>query len=266
MLVDDAGAVAEKEARRRIHGIQSVVQMLRTRPERIDTVFLLQNLGRGRRRRLAADLERRQCELVRVSDEELTRLAGTPKHQGIVAQITVPAALDHGGAMELLAGIEDPLILILDGLQDPRNLGACLRTAEAAGVDLVVVPRSRTPGVSAAASRTAAGAAEIVNLARVANLARFMADLAEAGIRRVGADAESEQPVFHTDLTGPLAIVMGAEDQGLRRLTRERCDQLACLPMLGGVASLNISVAAGVCLYEAVRQRQTALAPPEGLR
>ena len=174
----------------------------------------------------------------------------------------LPAPLDEHEALGTIQDLGKPLILLLDSVQDPRNLGACLRSAEAAGADMVVVPRSRSSELTPAVSRTAAGAAELIPLARVANLARFMNALGDMGLYRVGAHGEGDRPLYEINLNQPLAVVMGSEGQGLRRLTRERCDALAFLPMLGAVGSLNVSVATGVFLYEALRQRGAQLAPP----
>ena len=148
-----------------------------------------------------------------------------------------------------------PLILILDSIQDPRNFGACLRTAESAGVDLVVVPRSRSVEMTPTVSKVASGAAETQKIARVTNLARFMRELQQLGIRLMGTDDEGDGSLYEHDVTGSIALVMGAEGTGMRRLTREHCDFTVNLPMLGTVESLNLSVATGVCLYEIIRQR-----------
>ena len=163
--------------------------------------------------------------------------------------------LDDHAALDLLRDLTDPLILVLDGVEDPRNYGACLRTADAAGVDLVVVGRSRGVAMTPVVSKVASGAAETQTVARVANIARFLKALRDFDIWIVGADERGGTGLFEANLTGPLALVLGAEGKGLRRLTREHCDTLVSLPMRGAVESLNLSVAAGVCLYEALRQR-----------
>ena len=263
--VDGTDAVADESGVRWIYGVQAVGQILRTHPERIRRILVQEKLGRGRRRRLASDLENRQCELITAPEAELARVSGSSHHQGVVAEVMLPGPIDEHEALETIERLDRPLILLLDSIQDPRNLGACLRTAEAAGADMVVVPRSRSTELTPAVSRTAAGAAELIPLARVANLARFMNSLGEVGLYRVGAHGEADRPLYEIDLNQPLALVMGSEGQGLRRLTRERCDALAYLPMLGAVGSLNVSVATGVFLYEALRQRGGQLAPPGGL-
>jgi 23S rRNA (guanosine2251-2'-O)-methyltransferase len=157
--------------------------------------------------------------------------------------------------MRLGAGPRPPLVLVLDGVQDPHNLGACLRTADGAGADAVVVPRDRAAGLTPVVRKVAAGAAETVAFSQVTNLARFLRALKEQGLWVVGTDGGAEQLHTAADLKGPLALVLGAEGAGMRRLTREHCDLVVRLPMLGAVESLNVSVAAGIVLYEALRQR-----------
>ena len=186
--------------------------------------------------------------------ERLHSLAGHDRHQGLVAlaeQMTVARTLP-----ELVDGIEGPaLLLVLDGVTDPHNLGACLRVADGAGVHGVVVPKDRSAHVNATVTKVASGAAEVVPLIAVTNLARSMKELKEMGITLIGTDEEAEASIYELDLTGPIGIVMGAEGDGMRRLTRENCDQLVRIPMQGVVESLNVSVASGVCLFEAMRQR-----------
>jgi 23S rRNA (guanosine2251-2'-O)-methyltransferase len=187
----------------------------------------------------------------------LDRLAGTSHHQGVVAELAHAAGPRQVDLDALVAEAgPDLLLLVLDGVQDPHNLGACLRTANAAGCQAVVVPRDRAAGLTPVVRKVASGAAEVTPLVQVTNLARALRELTDAGVRIVGTDEEGDADLFQADLTGPLALVMGAEGEGLRRLTREHCDVLARLPMGGTVASLNVSVAAGVCLFEAVRQRR----------
>jgi 23S rRNA (guanosine2251-2'-O)-methyltransferase len=186
--------------------------------------------------------------------ERLHSLAGHDRHQGLVAlaeKMTVARTLP-----ELVDGIEGPaLLLVLDGVTDPHNLGACLRVADGAGVHGVVVPKDRSAHVNATVTKVASGAAEVVPLIAVTNLARSMKELKEMGITLIGTDEEAEASIYELDLTGPIGIVIGAEGDGMRRLTRENCDQLVRIPMQGVVESLNVSVASGVCLFEAVRQR-----------
>lgn len=195
-----------------------------------------------------------------VPRQELDRLAGNGpdglRHQGVLARMQAPAPGNESDLLELLTGLETPpLLLVLDGVQDPRNLGACLRSADAAGVHAVVVPRDRAAELTAVARKTAAGAAESVPLFVVTNLARCLRELRSAGVWLVGLAGEAETDLYQARLTGPLAMVLGAEGSGLRRLTREHCDELLRIPMAGSVESLNVSAATAVCLFEALRQR-----------
>ncbi len=238
-----------------VYGINTVIQALTKRPALVLRVYLQRELGHERLKRLADDLRQRPVVVERVSSAELEQLSGSPKHQGVAAAMTDTAPMDDSQALDYLAGIEEPLILILDGVEDPRNYGACLRSADGAGADLVVSGRSRGVDITPVVSKVASGAAETQPVARVANLARFLRALKDADIRVVGTDGGATESLFEMSLTGPLALVLGSEGKGLRRLTREHCDALVKLPMRGSVDSLNVSVAAGVCLYEALRQR-----------
>ena len=192
-----------------------------------------------------------------VSREELDALAPGANHQGVVARTQAPAALDEAALKTLIQGLdEQPLLLVLDGVQDPHNLGACLRSADAAGVHAVIAPKDRSVGLGPTVCKVASGAAENVPFVQVTNLARTLRWLRdEAGVWLVGTSGEAEDNLFDADLKGPLALIMGGEEKGLRRLTREACDLLVKLPMAGTVESLNVSVAAGIALFEAVRQR-----------
>ena len=218
-------------------------------------VYLLQDLGRERQSRLADELRSVPVKLERCDSDRLAALTGTDKHQGVAARIAQTAPMNEREARDFVAGLAQPLILILDSVQDPRNFGSCLRTAEAAGADLVVTARNRSVELTPVVSKVASGAAELQPQARVGTLVRFIEFLREQGVWIVGADAAADQSLFALDATGPTALVLGSEGRGLRRLTRERCDQIVRLPMRGAVASLNLSVAAGVCLYECLRQR-----------
>jgi 23S rRNA (guanosine2251-2'-O)-methyltransferase len=165
--------------------------------------------------------------------------------------------LDESGLYGIIEGAaEAPLVLILDGVQDPHNLGACLRSADGAGVAVVVVPKDRSVTVTDTVRTVACGGAESVPIAQVTNLARTMDQLKELGLWLVGTSDHASQSIFEVDLTGPIGLVMGSEGKGVRRLTSEKCDFLCRIPMAGAVESLNVSVATGVCLYEAVRQRR----------
>jgi 23S rRNA (guanosine2251-2'-O)-methyltransferase len=194
-----------------------------------------------------------------VARETLDRLAGGANHQGAVAMVVAPAARDERDLHALLDALDrPPFLLVLDGVQDPHNLGACLRSADAAGVDAVIAPRDRAVGLTPVVCKVASGAAERVPFFQVTNLARTLERLRdERRVWVVGAAGEGETLLWDADLRGPLALVLGSEEKGLRRLTREHCDVLVRLPMAGAVESLNVSVAAGVCLFEAVRQRRS---------
>ncbi len=238
-----------------IYGINTVQQALQQPSSKLVRVYLQAGLGQKRLARIADDLRRHTVAVERVSGDELLLLTGTSKHQGVAAVMQSSGPMDDRQALDYLAGLDSPFVLVLDSIEDPRNYGACLRTADGAGVDLVVSGRSRGVDITPVVSKVASGAAESQPIARVANLARFLDALRDLNIRIVGTDEAGDATLFETDLTGPLAIVMGAEGKGLRRLTREHCDELVRLPMKGAVESLNVAVAAGVCLYEAVRQR-----------
>jgi 23S rRNA (guanosine2251-2'-O)-methyltransferase len=196
---------------------------------------------------------------VRDADEQgLDRLADGERHQGVVVELA-PRAGDPETqleeALEALAG-SPPLLLVLDGVTDPHNLGACLRSADAAGVAAVIVPRDRAAGLTPVVRKVAAGAAETVPLVQVVNLARTLRELKERGVWLVGTADDASRTLYEVDFRGPTAIVLGSEGEGMRRLTREACDQLVSIPMGGAVESLNVSVATGVALFEVVRQRR----------
>jgi 23S rRNA (guanosine2251-2'-O)-methyltransferase len=188
--------------------------------------------------------------------QALDRLAEGGRHQGVAARVRLPEVMDEDDLDSLVerAG-PGALLLVLDGITDPHNLGACLRSADAAGVTAVVLPKDRSAALTPAARKIAAGGAESVPLVRVTNLARTLKSLQQAGVWIVGLAGDAEPSLYATDLRGPIAIAMGSEGEGLRRLTREHCDHLVRLPMRGHVESLNVSVATGVALYEALRQR-----------
>ena len=238
-----------------IYGINTVRQILNKSSGRLLRVYLQKGMGQERFGRLDEELRNQSVIVEKLSAAELQSLTGTPKHQGVAAAVIHSGPMDDGAALDYLAEIANPLILVLDSIEDPRNYGACLRTAEGAGADLVVSGRSRGVDLTPVVSKVASGAAETQPIARVANLARFLKALQDMNIWVIGTDETGPATLFESDLSGPLAVVMGAEGQGLRRLTRERCDALVRLPMHGSVESLNVSVAAGICLYEAVRQR-----------
>ncbi len=243
-----------------VYGLHAVTAVLRTRPERIEVLWLQTGI---RQQRLHEIIELiRQCGIVpqQLERPELDRLTGGLRHQGIALRLR-SAEHDEPDLPRLLSdGPRPPLVLVLDGIQDPHNLGACLRTADAAGVGAVIAPADRAAGLTPTVRKVACGAAETVPFIRVGNLARTLRQLREHGLWLVGMAGEGEVSLYQADLNGPLALVMGAEAKGLRRLTREHCDQLVRIPMAGSVPSLNVSVATGIALFEAVRQRGHLLA------
>jgi 23S rRNA (guanosine2251-2'-O)-methyltransferase len=244
-----------------VYGMHAVRALLERRPAAVRRVVV--QAGRDdRRAHELVELARSKGVAVETRPvAELDALAAGGVHQGVVARVAPATPLAEEELLVRLAdGARPPLVLVLDGVQDPHNLGACLRTADAAGADAVVVPRDRAVGLTPVVRKVAAGAAESVAFSQVTNLARFLRALKEQGLWVVGTDGEAEQLHTAADLKGPLALVLGAEGAGMRRLTREHCDLVVRLPMLGAVQSLNVSVAAGIVLYEALRQRAAASA------
>ncbi|NGP54291.1 23S rRNA (guanosine(2251)-2'-O)-methyltransferase RlmB [Thioalkalivibrio sp. XN8] len=236
-------------------GLHPVREALQRAPERVLELWTQAGRSDDRMSEILAlaGAEGIKCQAVR--RETLDGMAGGGAHQGVVARLAPVAALDENDLYELLDRLQSPaFLLVLDGVQDPHNLGACLRTADAAGVHAVIIPKDRAAGLTPAARKAAAGAAETVPLVQVVNLARCLRGLKDRGIWLAGAEAGGES-ALQADLAGPLALVLGAEGGGLRRLTRETCDLLVSLPMKGAVESLNVSVAAGVLLYLALAQR-----------
>jgi 23S rRNA (guanosine2251-2'-O)-methyltransferase len=243
------------------YGIHAVRVLLSRHPQRVRRVLLAGGREAGRLAEIRALADRAGVEAAIADDALLDKLAEGQRHQGAVAEM-LPQASDPETQLEeaLEAAGPAPLLLVLDGVQDPHNLGACLRSADAAGVAAVIVPRDRAAGLTPVVRKVAAGAAETVPLVAVVNLARTLRDLKQRGVWLVGTDDQAGQTLYDADLTGPIALVMGSEGEGLRRLTRECCDLLVSIPMAGAVESLNVSVAAGVGLFEAVRQRAAAVA------
>jgi len=239
-----------------IYGIHAVSALLDTHGANIHGVWLLASRQDARLHALqarAAELGI-ACQTV-APDWFAQQLPPDANHQGVAASYPPPPLLDEPTLYHLIEQTASPLVLLLDGVTDPHNLGACLRTADAAGVSAVVMPKDRAAGISPTVRKVASGAAESVPCAQVTNLARCLRRLQQAGLWLVGLDGEAEQSLFELDMSGPLGLVLGAEGHGLRRLTRTHCDYLAALPMRGRVESLNISVATGISLYEALRQR-----------
>jgi 23S rRNA (guanosine2251-2'-O)-methyltransferase len=240
-----------------VYGLHAVNAVLERAPERLLELWIAQPRDDTRARELR---ERAQALGVRVQSaggEALAKLVGDVAHQGAVAAVRPLRTWDERDLIDGLSQTADPLVLILDGVTDPHNLGACLRTADAAGAHAVLIPKDRAAAVDGVVRKVAAGAAEFVPVASVTNLARAIDLLKERGIWVVGTDGEAPQTLYEADLKRPLALVLGAEGTGMRRLTRERCDFVVRIPMAGQVESLNVSVAAGVALFEARRQRMS---------
>jgi 23S rRNA (guanosine2251-2'-O)-methyltransferase len=238
-----------------IFGWHAVRALLTRQPERVARIYLQVGRADARADQIEELARRSGRPLERVDARTFEARLGKATHQGVMAEVRALRPWREDDLFELLTDVNDPLLLALDGVQDPHNLGACLRAADACGVLAVVVPRDRAAPLNATARKVAAGAAESTPVVTVTNLARTLTLLKDAGLWIVGADAEAPQSAQGVDLRGPRVLVLGAEGTGLRHLTRQRCDYLVRLPSLGTVESLNVSVAAGMLLYEAVRQR-----------
>lgn len=240
-----------------VYGIHAVQTLLKSAASRIQQLYLLRGRRDQRMTKLVALAEKQGVAYQFLSREQLDDLADG-NHQGVVAECSPGEVHDESFLNQLLDDLsEPPLLLILDGVTDPHNLGACLRTAEAAGVQAVIAPKDNSASINPTVRKVASGAAELLPYIPVTNLARTLKSLRERGIWLVGTTGDTDKSIYETDLKGPIGVVMGAEGEGMRRLTRESCDFLASIPMLGGgVSSLNVSVAVGVCLYEAIRQRR----------
>jgi len=242
-------------------GLHSVKALLKGDVARVERLLVQAGRRDARLRGLRELARRHGVPLEEIARDELDRLTDGLEHQGVVAMLR-EAAADAPPPKDLLAmlverdrALPPPLVLVLDEVQDPHNLGACLRSADAAGVDAVVIPADNSCGMTPVVRKVASGAADTVPLYRVTNLQRTLGELQLAGLWVHGAAGEADAALWQTDLSGPVAIVMGAEGGGLRRLTRERCDALFAIPMAGTVSSLNVSVATGIVLFEARRQR-----------
>lgn len=240
-----------------LFGFHAVTARLRSDASSIDEIFYDPTRRDRRMNDFLKVAEAAKVKLIQADAKRLSGLAGASRHQGVVAraqEVSLALNLD-----ELLDGISGPpLLLVLDGVTDPHNLGACLRVADGAGAHAVIAPKDRAVGLNATAAKVASGAAETVPYIMVTNLARTLRELKDRGIWVVGTSDDADADIYNTDLTGPMAIVMGAEGEGMRRLVGETCDKLMSIPMAGGCESLNVSVASAVCLYESVRQRTMA--------
>ena len=235
-------------------GFHAVTSRIRHEAASVEEIYV----DAGREDRRMGELIRAAkavgVRIIQVEEQRLNNMAGTRRHQGVVAiagELSLARNLD-----ELLDAIEGPpLLLVLDGITDPHNLGACLRVADGAGAHAVIAPKDRAVGLNATAAKVASGAAESMPYITVTNLARTLRELKERDILVIGTDDDAGKGLYEADFAGPAALVMGSEGEGMRRLTRETCDVLVSIPMFGSVESLNVSVASGVCLFEARRQR-----------
>jgi len=236
-----------------VFGFHAVLSRLRADPKSVVEIFLDETRNDARAKDLAALAGRAGVHVMRVPTKRLDGFYGGGRHQGVVARVQ---AKDLGQTLDdVLEGVEKPLLLVLDGVTDPHNLGACLRVANAAGAHAVVAPRDRAAGITPVVSKVASGAAEATPYLMVTNLARTLRELKERNVWIVGADERAEKTLYEADLPESIAWVLGAEGEGMRRLTRENCDLLVRIPMRGEVESLNVSVSAGLCLFESVRRR-----------
>ncbi len=244
-----------------VTGLRAVEQLLQMPGSNVRKLYVEYRSANPRVEAVVELAKARDIELLEANRARLQQISGESRHQGIVAEVKRSTILDEAALRtlvedRLVSEVHGPLLLlILDGIQDPHNLGACLRTADAAGVDAVVVPRHDAAGLGPTVSKVAAGAAESMPFATVGNIGRVLSWLAEYGVILVGTSDAGSKSLYEAELDGPLALVMGREHSGLKKKIKERCDVLVHLPMLGSVESLNVSVATGICLYEALRQR-----------
>jgi 23S rRNA (guanosine2251-2'-O)-methyltransferase len=240
-----------------IFGFHAVTARLRHDASSVEEIYVDASRHDRRMQELLRAAESAGVRIIQADDKRLDGMTGTRRHQGVVAkagEMSLARNLD-----ELLDANEGPpLLLVLDGVTDPHNLGACLRVADGAGAHAVIAPKDRAVGLNATAAKVASGAAETVPYITVTNLARTLRELKDRGVWLIGTTDDAEKDLYQADFSGPVALVMGSEGEGLRRLTRETCDMLVNIPMHGAVESLNVSVASGISLYEARRQRMTS--------
>ena len=247
-------------AKSTIYGVHAVETALRNDAENLGQIWFDKRSRNDRLKKLEKMAEDSGLRLLAMESDKLDKIAGTNKHHGIVAEYYKLKAWTENDLLDLLDGLEEPaFLLVLDGVTDPHNLGACLRTAEGAGIHAVIAPKDNAASITPTVRKVASGAAEIIPFVPVTNLARTLETLKSRGIWLTGTSDKAKQTLYQAELKGPMALVMGAEGAGIRRLTEEACDYLISIPMAGQVSSLNVSVATGVCLYEAVRQRQGAV-------
>ena len=240
-----------------LFGFHAVGVRLRTAPGSIIELYVEATRRDARMRQFLHKVQEAGLRTIEADSLRLSRLAGNAGHQGVVARVEpLPTLNSLDDLLDTLTGA--PLLLVLDGVTDPHNLGACLRVADGAGAHAVIAPKDHAVGINATVAKVASGAAETMPYFMVTNLARTLGELKERSIWCLGLGDEAERTLYQSDLKAPTALVLGAEGTGLRQLTRKTCDALVSIPMLGAVESLNVSVASGICLYEAVRQRRPA--------
>jgi 23S rRNA (guanosine2251-2'-O)-methyltransferase len=240
-----------------LFGFHAITVRLKTAPQSVIEIHVDATRRDARMRQFVQRAQDGGAKLVDSDDHRLTAMAGGTRHQGVVARVNA-LVLQHD-IDSVLDGVSGPpLVLVLDGVTDPHNLGACLRVADGAGAHAVVAPKDHAVGLNATVAKVASGAAETVPYLMVTNLARTLADLKDRDIRVIGTSEDADHTLYEADLSGPVALVLGAEGAGMRQLTRKHCDELVRIPMQGAVESLNVSVAAGVCLFEALRQRSAS--------
>ena len=237
-----------------LFGFHAVAVRLKSAPKSVIEIHVDATRRDQRMKQFVERAKDTGAKLIDSDDDRLQKLCGTHRHQGVVARVQ-PMSISHS-LDDTLDGVDGPpLLLVLDGITDPHNLGACLRVADGAGAHAVIAPKDHAVGVNATVAKVASGAADTVPYFMVTNLARSLNELKERDIQVIGTSDDATQSLYDLDLTGPVALVLGAEGSGMRQLTSKTCDLLVRLPMAGAVESLNVSVASGVCLYEAVRQR-----------
>lgn len=238
-----------------LYGLHAMQAVLENEPERVLEVMVLKGRNDDRLVNVVNQARKHGISVQFCARKTLDDKVNGEQHQGVVARAKPARALTENDLDRILENTNQPLLLVLDGVTDPHNLGACLRNADGAGVDAVIVPKDKSAGLTATARKVACGAAEVVPLIQVTNLARTLKELQNQGVWIIGTAGETDKTLYDVSLTVPIALVMGAEGKGMRRLTKETCDELVKLPMAGSVTSLNVSVATGICLYEIVRQR-----------
>lgn len=238
-----------------IFGFHSVEAILAKEPERFLEIYVLKGREDKRLNPVIDQARKFGISVQFMQRKALDNKANGEQHQGIIANVKAARMYNEKDLDEIIAREETPFLLVLDGITDPHNLGACLRSADAAGVHAIIVPKDKSAKLNGTARKVACGAAETVPLVQVTNLARTLREIKDAGVWVVGTAGETDTELFDANLTGPMAVVMGAEGDGMRRLTREHCDLLVKIPMAGSVSSLNVSVATGICLFEVLRQR-----------